>query len=284
MFKYEVPSAWYSGAYQDKAPVVHAARPFSMISEEGARCAVLLIHGYGGYPGELVRPARDLFEAGLDVYVPRLPGMGTSGEDFKASKWEDWYRVVSQAFEDLEKRYEKVSLLGHSMGTLLATMLSGEKRVDKLVLAAPAFKVRGANYVLIKFLSLFKKQFSIKWQSDPRFHLHYEGAPSDDEILGKLYWSYLYLEPLLELMKLRRKAVKRFPELTTETLILTSGHDSATDPSVVEPMIMKRKAGRTELVHLPNATHYIFYDIDTESEDYAVDKVVEFLAGTPSES
>ena len=48
----------------------------------GARSAVLLVHGYTGYPGELRSVADALYEAGHSVYAPRLPGHGTTRADF----------------------------------------------------------------------------------------------------------------------------------------------------------------------------------------------------------
>ena len=84
----------------------------------------LFIHGYRGIPGELVRPAIDLYEAGFDVFVPRLPGHGTSWQDFTRTRSRDWMGLAENALKDLSRRYDKVHLLGHSMGTAMAAILS----------------------------------------------------------------------------------------------------------------------------------------------------------------
>jgi carboxylesterase len=78
--------------------------------------AVLCIHGFGGYPGELALPARYLYEAGFDVPVPRLPGHGTSQKDFDRTDRFDWVGAACDGLADALKRYEHVHLLGHSMG------------------------------------------------------------------------------------------------------------------------------------------------------------------------
>lgn len=64
---FNTPACWYEGVYRDKARVVSAARPFMICNNNSF--AVLLIHGYAGYPGELVRPAIDIAECGFDVIV-----------------------------------------------------------------------------------------------------------------------------------------------------------------------------------------------------------------------
>jgi len=68
---YDIPD-FTEHHYQDKAPVRKSARPWAMIHEEAVGKAVLLCHGYTGYPGELIRPGIDLFAAGFDVYSPPL--------------------------------------------------------------------------------------------------------------------------------------------------------------------------------------------------------------------
>ena len=81
-YVFSVPTDWSRDFYCDKGPVIPAARPFTLLHEPRAEKAVLLVHGFTGYPGELVRPAEDLYEKGFDCFVPRLPGHGTTGKDF----------------------------------------------------------------------------------------------------------------------------------------------------------------------------------------------------------
>jgi len=43
--------AWNTNHYQDKAPVRKCARAWQMVHEERSPKAVLLVHGFSGYPG-----------------------------------------------------------------------------------------------------------------------------------------------------------------------------------------------------------------------------------------
>ena len=75
-----------------------------------------VFHGYTGYPGELMLPAKLLYESGFDVFIPRYPGHGTSGEDFSNSNSTMWVNRALKAYRDIEQDYETISLIGHSMG------------------------------------------------------------------------------------------------------------------------------------------------------------------------
>lgn len=270
MLKYEVPTTWYDNCYLDKAPVIPAARSFSII--DGNKKAVLLIHGYAGYPGELVRPATDLAKVGFDCYIPRLPGMGTSGEDFQASSCKDYFTLLDNALTDLKARYESVSLVGHSMGTLLAVIFAKKYQINDVVLASPAFKFKGVTLFELKALAKVSPVIKKSWKSDPRFVMYYENAPQDDEALGKEYWSYLYVNKLIETLELAEKAKKVAKELTSNLLILTAQKDDLVDTKVGKFFTCQYKA-----VMLTNATHFMFYDIDKQSEEKAVSETVSFL-------
>ena len=102
-YSFSVPSSWYDGLFKDNGNVVKASRPFTLLHKEKSRKAVLLIHGFTGYPGEMVRPAEDLYLAGFDVFVPRLPGHGTTGKDFMKSGKEDWVGLLKMPCRLLRK-------------------------------------------------------------------------------------------------------------------------------------------------------------------------------------
>lgn len=277
MLLYEVNPEWYLGAYIDKAPVIPAARSFSLVHGAKSNKAVLFVHGYAGYPGELVHPATELYDAGFDVFVPRLPGMGTSGEDFMKSRSSDWISVCRKAAHELSLKYEKVNLVCHSMGTLIGIILAAEFSIGRLVLAMPAFRMPQIRMWQVNLISLFKKDIRVSWHPDSRYHLHYENAPCDDPYLGAEYWSHVYPSCIRELVKLQKQALRLFASLDCDTLMITGGADAVTDPSVCSAIAKTKKTGLTECLHIDKATHYVFYDISPECERIAVDAVVRFL-------
>lgn len=110
---YAVPS-FTDKLYQDQSSVRKCARAWAMLHPQRPKKVALLLHGYAGYPGELIRPGIDLYQAGWDVYTPRLPGHGTSGEDFLQSRGSDWLGTFDAAYRYLlEAGYQEISLVGH---------------------------------------------------------------------------------------------------------------------------------------------------------------------------
>ena len=275
VFRYSVPTAWYEGVYQDRTAPCKAGRSFTLAHKEKPDKAVLLIHGYAGYPGELVRPARDLYGKGFDVYVPRLPGCGTTGEDFMRSSGRDWLSVVIAAAEDLRRRYGTLYVLGHSLGTALVILSSGHVHYDRIVLAAPAVSERKPG-VSLKLASLFRKRIPKEWHPDPSYVLYYEDAPADDQYLGKEYWSWNYAKQGYELLRLMHAAGKAAKDISVPTLIIAGGEDLAVGP---EPAIILDREIRAEhkLLKIAECTHFPFYDRNKEGEEKAVDAVLDWF-------
>jgi len=92
----------------------------------GGDNAVLLIHGLSGSPFEMKYLARQLHRAGFTVKGPCLAGHGKTLEDLRQTRWQDWYRTVREAFEELKRTHATVSAAGLCMGALLAVYLSAE--------------------------------------------------------------------------------------------------------------------------------------------------------------
>lgn len=280
MIEYSVPLAWYKNAYQDKKEACSAARPFSLLHSEKSNKAVLCIHGYTGYPGELVHPAFDLYDKGYDVFVPRLPGHGTSGDDFLASRVEDWLGVIRSAIKDLLSKYEELSLVGHSMGGAIAALCSSEEpRIKKTLLVCPGIYLKtlnGFSAALMGIIGLFKKRIKIEWHSDSEYRMHYEGAPNCDEYLGGEYWSFLYPSMVHQMGKLVKKAKKGIKKIKSPIFVILAENDALVSPDSGE-IIKKEAVANVEFEIVKNATHYIFYDKDPKAEERAVELALNFL-------
>lgn len=277
-YVFSVPEKWYSRGKKDEGNVLKASRSFSLLHPSNNK-AVLLIHGYTGYPGELVRPSEELFEAGFDVFVPRLPGHGTCAGDFLQTGKDEWLGVARTAAEDLLSRYDDVSLLGHSMGgTICSILLSENSRIKKGVLACPAYSIIGLDRKSVGFLKLispFRKKIRKEWTNDPGYRMHYEDAPCDDEALGAEYWSYLFPRQLLSLDKLTHEACASVLKIKSPTLIIEGGNDGVVDNSYTDSVTSPNKNIRRTSV--PDATHFIYYDKIQGCEDRAVSITLDFL-------
>ena len=278
--EYTVPVTWYKGVYQDVKGAVSAARPFSFVHTEKAKKAILCLHGYAGYPGEMVRPATDISEKGFDVYVPRLPGMGTTGEDFMRSRRKDWLGVAVNAARDLKAKYDDVFIVGHSMGSALAILAAAECGIRRIVTACPAISYSGWKpprpFSVMLLFSLLKKRIPTAWHHQSEYVLYYENAPCDDDYLGGEYWSWVYIREVYELMKLMKEADDALSSLDADILTISGGKDlTVGDKSSLE--IMEKGRGQNKHVHIPECTHFLYYDIDKSGEEKAVSATLDWL-------
>ncbi len=276
---YSVPPDWYDGVYEDKKECQDAARSFSLVHEQRKDECWLLIHGYRGYPGELVRPAVDLFEAGADVFVPRLPGHGTGGKDFEKSKGDDWLKLAENALESLKKDYRRVHILGHSMGSSLAAILGcADEKVGKVVLVCPSFVNRQMNLparVILKICAPFTCKVRCKWHASSKYHLHYENAPCDEQYLGHEYFRWFFTRRLFDYYKLNKRALKAVTESEHEHLLIVPDKDEVISKPSAE-LYVRSGGNAGNVIYIENGTHSVFYDKDPNAEEAAVQAILEF--------
>lgn len=93
-------------------------KPF--IKETGNnKCAVLMLHGILSTPRhfDFLLPA---IPTDVSIYNILLDGHGGSVKDFSKTNMKKWKQQVDETLTDLCSRYEKVVVVGFSMGTLLA--------------------------------------------------------------------------------------------------------------------------------------------------------------------
>lgn len=264
---YSVPSSWYYGLYRDRVGERRSSRSFTL-SNNFYR-AVLLVHGYAGYPGEMVSIAEYLYSAGFDCYVPRLPGMGTSGKDFSSSGLPDWLGLVENALSDLRLNYQKVYAVGHSMGCSLLALADGGS-IDKAVMVAPPLRMKHpVRRALLKQLKMEGRIPSLPWQSDPSYHLHYDGAPCDDGYYGAQYWSHLYPAQMLDLYDAMSKAAPLFKNPKYLNLYGSEDALCSYTPKVLGNFTNYKKIGK--------GTHYMPYDKAPEAEWEVLAESLKFL-------
>ena len=117
--------------------IVPGAGPIELATS-GARDAILLIHGFGDSPDTLRFLAADLHARGFSVYAPLLPGHGRTLEAFRASARGTWLNAARDAYANVAARYERVGVVGLSMGGALAVLVAiDQPQVAALVLLAP---------------------------------------------------------------------------------------------------------------------------------------------------
>lgn len=142
--------------------------------------AIVMIHGLTDSPANLRNLAEFFNQRGYSVYVPLLPGHGTTVQDLNNKKYSDWYRAASNAYEDADEK-EKY-LFGYSLGGLLALDIASRNDVDKVITLNAPIELK-SNYVpFIPFVKLFedyqtKGEISINKLKELGFSVPYNAIP-----------------------------------------------------------------------------------------------------------
>ncbi|HEV7572065.1 MAG TPA: alpha/beta fold hydrolase [Thermoanaerobaculia bacterium] len=87
---------------------------------------ILLVHGITGSPAEMKPLVRKLTAEGFEVVCPPLAGHCSTLSELKQTRWQDWYKSLETALDDLRTRCETVFVSGLSMGALLALKLAAD--------------------------------------------------------------------------------------------------------------------------------------------------------------
>lgn len=125
--------------------IIDGAESFLLHCPNAPR-GVLLIHGFTGNPAELRLLGEYLHDRGLTVLCMRLTGHGTNADDLVRSNREDWFNSVLDGLAILGGLCQSISIVGHSMGGLLALKASTAIDIKRLVtMSAPIFIDDGMN-------------------------------------------------------------------------------------------------------------------------------------------
>ena len=276
---YDNFDTWQEGVYRSRHEIAAPARSFKMVHEERTEDCWLLVHGYRGYPGEMVSPAYTLFNAGFDVFVPRLPGHGSCGDDFERCSRKDWFGLVRNAISELKGLYRHVNLLGHSMGSSLAvTVGSSEESCEKIIIAAPTFvnKYLGPKAKLrLRLASIFTPRIPNEWEDSTKYHYHFEGAPEGVEQLADEYFRWYYTRGLFDYDSVGTGGLKWALETEKQLLILCPMKDYSIAVPATE-LYLKKGGDEKNVVRIEGGTHCIFYDKIEAAEEAALKAIEEF--------
>ena len=98
--------------------------------------AVIFIHGIVGTPNHF-NDFLSVVPEGISVYNMLLDGHGKGVKDFAKTSMKKWENQVASVVEKLSETHEKIFIVAHSLGSLLAIEQSiKNKRVCKLFLLA----------------------------------------------------------------------------------------------------------------------------------------------------
>jgi carboxylesterase len=233
-------------------PVMPGAEPFTHV---GGGTGVLLCHGFTGSPQSLRPWAEYLARAGLSVWLPRLPGHGTTWQEMAHTRWEDWYAEVDRAFDELREHSDEIFVMGLSIGGCLALRLAELRgpAISGLVIVNPSVTADTRLFVLaplLKFVVPSLKGITSDIKKDQVSELGYERIP---------------VRAAATLPGLWRVTRARLRDVTQPVLVYHSSVDHVVGPASLRVLREGLPEGHLEVRELPDSYHVATLDHDAQA-------------------
>ncbi len=230
----------------------------------------LVIHGLNGRPDKMESIIAEMTAAGVDCLNLSLRGHGENYsrldntdstdarlEAFKSISYRLWRNEIYQAYQQVKIKSNRnracVFLVGFSMGGLLGVDLFTSNpyvKFDKMVLFAPALRMRSRNY-LLKTISPFPRLVLPSFAPDA--YLANRGTPM--AAYNALFEASKHFEKNLD------------PRINVPTVIFIDRQDELVSASGLKSLIQKQKLDQWKLHPVkkdPTATeiemHHIIFD------------------------
>lgn len=244
------------------------------LGPEDAPAAVLLVHGFVGGSNNFGELPQLLAADGYRVRAMRLPGHGTTPEDFAKTPASEFTTAVLRELRALKQNHERVYLVGHSMGGALSTIAAASEPVDGLILAAPYFGVTYQWYYILPAEVWTKLTAPLVHRVyKARVFIRVNRDEAKDDILS---YTWIPAQGSVTLIRIGEDA--NDPEVLgaihCPVLILHGSQDFAAAPKATQNAFDQMPSKDKTLHWHANSDHHLFYDYDREEVQ---NEILEFL-------
>lgn len=195
---------------------------YEFYSQSKKKTALLLLHGFSSSPAVY----RNFF-AHLKQYdaivAPRLPGHATTLDDFATTDASSWLTCAETWLNKLTAIYERVDVLGLSLGGVLACHLSQHFNLNHLFLLAPALDLHFSPKLLRVIPILQKLGFS---------HIRAKAGDLHEEAHCEIAYRLLPLPVIHQILNFINHFSFELPQCATDLFL--GKYDSVVNVSLVE--------------------------------------------------
>ncbi|HWJ77479.1 MAG TPA: alpha/beta fold hydrolase [Niallia sp.] len=224
--------------------------------------ACLCIHGFTGSPNE-VMPLVKFIEQNTDweVSIPTLPGHGENLQ-LKGISYHEWLVYAEKELEKLLNTHEKVYVIGFSMGGLIASYLTTQYPVDKLILlSAAAYYINprqlGKDITKI-VLDLVKGK-----QSENELYIRYTNKIKNTPLAAAI-----------QFRKLVRYVRPKLPEVQIPTFIAQGDSDGIVPLKSAAYLYNTIRAEQKRIIYVKDSKHLICH---SDSSQHLFEEILAFL-------
>lgn len=239
---------------------------------------ILFFHGYCGGPFEVEPLIKHIKNIYPNVYIRTFYHFGHSSyEKLVNVQYEQWIKLAEAEYETMTMSFEKVIVVGYSMGGVIAGHIASKYDVYRLILLSAAFNY--INYKLIWdesssklfdkiniFFRKFKKKVTEKQENN---------LPGIGWIKSKA--KATGVSSTREFQKLVAYVRPNIGTIHCPTLVVDAGNDFLVPPSSAEYIISEIDSKFIEYLNLPNSAHNVCHTKDKVDRKTLFDKVIEFI-------
>lgn len=215
------------------------------------RKGILFIHGFTGNTQEL-QPLAQYISERSEEYIYSLPTLTGHGVelDLKGVNYAHWLRDVENEYRLLAKRVDDITIIGFSMGGVLAIYLALKYKVNKIVLLSASLKYIDVKQLYKLAIELMKKRKNL----------------SDEEkiFLNENYYKFKNIRPatLLNFAEVVR-LVSPYLKNIHQPIMIVQGLKDGLVPSETAQFIHEQVASKEKVLHFsPNGYHQICFSDD----------------------
>jgi len=215
---------------------------------------VIFIHGFMGSSKQFNGLVDAAYKQGYSIDTLLLPGHGGSVKKFSEGTYERWQQYVDSEVERFSQDYDRIILVGHSMGGLLAVNTSvkfPEKLSCLFIIACPFILTKFSFYSLkVWVMQAFRRK------SNPKKAAYINGTSVEltpDLIIGTI-------KPYFEFNKLQHAARSSLPDVTVPITAVYSSGDELTSMKSLNVLKADLKKAPLNTVILSDSLHAYYTD------------------------
>lgn len=248
------------------------------------RVGVLILHGFASSLDSVNGLEAPLKSLGVPVHIPLLRGHGAkSPEALRGVCWQDWLADAEAALKELLGEVERVIVIGHSMGALVALNLAADHcrsspgdrwrtaEIAQVILAGAAVQMDSplAPGRPLYFLAPLARRVIQRWPLPPVY-----ADPSLARNDTNYHWAPM--EAIFQFLELSEVTRRRLPEVSVPTLILHSRKDKTAAPESAEIVYqgIATPAAEKRMQWFEVSSHEMFQDCEREAVIGAVVEAV----------
>ena len=242
---------------------------------EGNRGRILCLHGFSGTPYELKPLSTRLGALDYTVSTPVLIGHGKTTQQLADSRWPDWLMSAKDAFDELSEGKYPVTVIGFSMGGLLALKLAHERGalVRGTAVLAPAYRINPLDELQLRVL---RKIGVLPWL--PALPKRNGPDISKADVRDSMpSHSHIPLSAAASILDGQREVESIVERILSPTWIFQGRGDHTVSKTSAQQLYEKLRCREKRLLFYPRSWHILTLDVEGDQVCQDVEGFIEML-------